>query len=262
MRTGVQKKDDFINFVACVAMADANTKGLHVVSPILAQAIIESNWGESGLATLGNNLFGIKCGSSWKGASINMKTKEEYSPGTLTTISDNFRKYNSWEESIHDYFSFISTKRYKKLFDCTTALDYCNEIKNAGYATSSTYVSTLMNCISQYSLTDFDVALNNYQAPVENPEPVIETPIPENTEYQEEYVTPIIDYGKVVEDVINGLYGNGDERILNLSRYGYDAYAIQYMTNLQVKINALTATNEIIYNVINKAKEVLNNEIQ
>ena len=116
MRTGVQKKDDFINFVACVAMADANTKGLHVVSPILAQAIIESNWGESGLATLGNNLFGIKCGSSWKGASINMKTREEYSPGTLTTISDNFRKYNSWEESIPDYFSFISTEKSRGLY--------------------------------------------------------------------------------------------------------------------------------------------------
>lgn len=257
MTIGVQNKDNFVNYVATIALTDAHTYGLHVVSPIIAQAIIESNWGESGLAKKGNNLFGIKCGSAWKGASINMKTKEEYTPGSLTTINDNFRKYSSWEESIHDYFKFISTKRYKKLFECKTPLEYCTEIRNAGYATSSTYVATLMNCINKYKLDDYDVALSVYDAPNNNPALISNG---ENTPV--EHVTSVIDYSKVVNDVINGLYGSGDDRILRLSHNGYNPLAVQYMVNLQVKVNALTEHYQSLYNILNKVKEELNYEVQ
>lgn len=252
MTIGVQSKDNFVNYVATIALTDAHTVGLHVVSPVIAQAIIESNWGESGLAKKGNNLFGIKCGSSWKGASINMKTKEEYTPGTLTTISDNFRKYSSWEESIHDYFKFISTKRYKKLFSCKTALEYCTEIRNAGYATSSTYIATLMNCINKYKLADYDVALSVYDVP--NNE---DTTTTEYVETPVEHITSVIDYSKVVSDVINGLYGSGDDRILRLSHNGYNPLAVQYMVNLQVKLDDLTKRFDDVYNIINKVKEAL-----
>lgn len=246
MITGAQ--NDFINNVASVALQDAPLYGIHVVSPIIAQAIIESNWGKSGLATKGLNLFGIKCGKNWTGAAINMQTKEEFTPGQLTSVSAFFRKYDSWDDSIHDYFKFINTKRYEKLKDCYDPQSYCEAIKAAGYATSSSYVSTLMNCIHTYNLTDFDKYLD------------VETHDLGNGYYEvtsKEEVTAVIDYSKVVNDVINGLYGNGEDRVVNLANNGYNPLAVQYMVNQQIKINTLTNDLEKAYNKLNKLKEVL-----
>lgn len=244
MITGAQS--NFINQVASVASVDAPSYGIHVISPIIAQAIIESNWGKSGLATKGKNLFGIKCGSKWTGASINMRTKEEYSPGTLTTISSNFRKYDSWTESIHDYFKFISTKRYAALKLCTTPLEYCTAIKAAGYATSSSYVNTLMNCINTYNLASYDKLIGTAIQPTPEPipEPVVETPI-----------VAVIDYSKIIAEVMTGIYGNGDDRIIRLARNGYNPLAVQFMVNQQTLINDLTKERDLYYNIINKVKE-------
>ena len=38
----------------------------------------------------------MKCGTAWTGASVNMATQEEYTPGVMTNIRDNFRAYSSW----------------------------------------------------------------------------------------------------------------------------------------------------------------------
>lgn len=246
MTTGVQ--NDFISMVGTLVKKYAPAYNVKVVSPIIAQAIIESNWGKSGLTQKANNLFGIKCGSKWKGKSVNMKTKEEYSVGTLSDIRANFRAYDSLEESVHDYFEFTNTKRYEALKSCTTPRQYCEAIKVAGYATSSTYVDTLMRCIDNYGLTSFD----SFE-PITIPEP--ETPsIPETPIHQ---ITSVIDYTKVVTEVINGIYGNGDDRITRLAKNGYNPMAVQYMVNLQLRINELTKENERCYNIINKVKEVL-----
>lgn len=246
MTTGVQ--NDFINMVGTLVKKYAPAYNVKVVSPIIAQAIIESNWGKSGLTQKANNLFGIKCGSKWKGKSVNMKTKEEYSVGTLSDIRANFRAYDSLEESVHDYFEFTNTKRYEALKSCTTPRQYCEAIKAAGYATSSTYVDTLMKCIDTYGLTSFD----SFE-PVTIPEP--ETPsIPETPIHQ---ITSVIDYTKVVTEVINGIYGNGDDRITRLAKNGYNPMAVQYMVNLQLRINELTKENERCYNIINKVKEAI-----
>lgn len=246
MTTGVQ--NDFINMVGALVKKYAPAYNVKVVSPIIAQAIIESNWGKSGLTQKANNLFGIKCGSKWKGKSVNMKTKEEYSVGTLSDIRANFRAYDSLEESVHDYFEFTNTKRYEALKSCTTPRQYCEAIKTAGYATSSTYVDTLMKCIDTYGLTSFD----SFET-VTIPEP--ETPsIPETPIHQ---ITSVIDYTKVVTEVINGIYGNGDDRITRLAKNGYNPMSVQYMVNLQLRINELTKENERCYNIINKVKEVI-----
>ncbi|MDN8823135.1 glucosaminidase domain-containing protein, partial [Staphylococcus aureus] len=45
-----------------------------LTSVTLAQAILESNWGKSGLSTSANNLFGIK--GSYEGNSVSMGTQE------------------------------------------------------------------------------------------------------------------------------------------------------------------------------------------
>lgn len=145
----------FISTIVPYIQKEAKARGYKICSTVIAQAIIESRYGESGLAKY-HNYFGLKCGSSWKGASVNMTTKEEYKPGTLTTIKDNFRAYKSMEEGVKGYYDFINTKRYANLKNATTYAEYAQMLKNDGYATSSTYVSTLVTTVQKYSLYRFD----------------------------------------------------------------------------------------------------------
>ena len=145
----------FIATIVPYIQKEAKARGYKICSTVIAQAIIESRYGESGLAKY-HNYFGLKCGSSWKGASVNMTTKEEYKPGTLTTIKDNFRAYKSMEEGVKGYYDFINTKRYANLKTATTYAEYAQMLKNDGYATSSTYVSTLVTTVQKYSLYRFD----------------------------------------------------------------------------------------------------------
>lgn len=150
--------DNFINNIAGLIQTECQVRGWGVPSAIIAQAICESNWGLSGLAKY-NNLFGMKCGSSWKGKSVNMTTKEEYTVGTLTTIKDNFRVYDSLSEGIDGYFQFLSTTRYAPVRAAKDYKTYINALKNAGYATSSTYVNTLCRIVDNYNLQRFDSAV-------------------------------------------------------------------------------------------------------
>lgn len=131
--------------------------GICVYSPIIAQAIHESGWGESKLSAKYHNYFGLKCGTKWTGKSVNMATQEEYSAGSLTTISANFRAYDSMEEGVKGYFEFIQLPRYANLKGVTSPRQYLTNIKNDGYATGSKYVDNTMNLINLYNLTQFDV---------------------------------------------------------------------------------------------------------
>ena len=147
---------EFIEKIADCVDKYAYLYGIEVHSPIIAQAILESGWGKSGLAIKYHNYFGLKCGSSWKGKSVNMATKEEYKVGTLTNIRDNFRVYDSMEAGVKGYFEFINTKRYANLKGVTNPEEYVKRIKADGYATSSTYVDNIMRVIRDNKLTRFD----------------------------------------------------------------------------------------------------------
>ena len=155
MASSAQAKQ-FIELIGPIIQEEAKARGYKVCSPIIAQACIESAFGTSSLGYRWHNYFGMKCGSSWKGKSVNLSTKEEYVPGQLSTIRDNFRVYDSMEEGVKGYFDFISTKRYANLKDAKTPKEYLELIKKDGYATSSSYVNTNMNCINRYDLERFD----------------------------------------------------------------------------------------------------------
>ena len=147
---------EFIEQIAKCVKKYAYVYGIEVHSPIIAQAILESGWGKSGLASKYHNYFGLKCGSSWKGKSVNMATKEEYKVGTLTNIRDNFRVYDSMEAGIKGYFDFINTSRYANLKGVKSPEEYVRRIKADGYATSSKYVDNIMRVIRDNKLTRFD----------------------------------------------------------------------------------------------------------
>ena len=147
---------EFVEQIAACVKKYAWAYGIAVHSPIIAQAILESGWGKSGLASKYHNYFGLKCGSSWKGKSVNMATKEEYEVGTLTNIRDNFRVYDSMEAGVKGYFDFINTSRYANLKGVKSPEEYVRRIKADGYATSSKYVDNIMRVIRDNKLTRFD----------------------------------------------------------------------------------------------------------
>ena len=149
-------KEAFIQKVAEKVSKYAPLYGISVHSPIIAQAIIESGWGKSGLASKYHNYFGLKCGSSWKGKSVNMTTKEEYKVGTMINIRDNFRVFDDFDDGIRGYFEFINTSRYANLKGVKNPEEYVRRLKADGYATSSKYVDNVMRVICDNKLTRFD----------------------------------------------------------------------------------------------------------
>ena len=146
----------FIEQIATYVEKYAYLYGIEVHSPIIAQAILESGWGKSSLASKYHNYFGLKCGGAWKGKSVNMATKEEYKVGTLTNIRDNFRVFDSMEDGVKGYFDFINTSRYANLKGVKSPEEYVRRIKVDGYATSSKYVDNIMRVIRDNKLTRFD----------------------------------------------------------------------------------------------------------
>ena len=172
-----QEAKAFIAEIGPLIQAEAKRRGYHVCSAVIAQACVESNYGFSGLSRAPYfNFFGLKCGKSWKGPSVNMKTKEEYvAGGPLTTIRDNFRVFpGGMADGVSGYYDFISVSRYSSLKMARTEVEYLERIKAAGYATSSTYVSTCLGVVNKYNLTRYDEALkasgtnNPFPAPDRN----------------------------------------------------------------------------------------------
>lgn len=157
----ISRVEEFINMIAPLIISEGKKRGYSVFSTVIAQAIIESNSGKSILGYKYHNYFGMKCGSRWKGKSVNLKTKEEYTVGTLTTIKDNFRVYDSIEEGVKGYYDFISTKRYANLKESKTYVEYAENLKADGYATSSKYVNTLCTTVDVYNLTKYDSFFND-----------------------------------------------------------------------------------------------------
>lgn len=149
-------QEDFIAKIAPIIQQYAIMYGYKVCSPIIAQAFVESKYGESLLGKIHHNYFGMKANKYWSGKTVKLKTKEEYVKGKLTEVYAEFRAYDSMEAGVKGYFDFISTSRYSNLKSAVTPQQYLEYIKADGYATSSTYVQTNMNAVNAYNLTKYD----------------------------------------------------------------------------------------------------------
>lgn len=150
------KKEEFIQKIAGYVKKYAAAYEIKVCSPIIAQAILESGWGESRLAKDYHNYFGLKCGTKWQGKSVNLATWEEYEAGTATVISDYFRVFDNMEDGVKGYFELLQLPRYQNLRGITEPEQYLEMIRADGYATSSTYVQKNMELIEEYQLTRYD----------------------------------------------------------------------------------------------------------
>lgn len=208
---------NFINEIAPIIQKVAKERGYAICSTVIAQACIESAYGTSSLGYKYHNYFGMKCGSSYKGKSVNMRTKEEYTVGTLTTIRDNFRAYDSMLEGVNGYYDFIQYKRYANLKTADSAQVYAERLKADGYATSSTYVNTLMNTVRKWDLEKYDSG-----KPVQI---INDTPKKKSNK-------------EVAREVIKGLWGDKytkPTRQERLTSAGYDYYEIQRIVTQMMK---------------------------
>lgn len=158
---------------------------------VTAQACIESNYGRSTLSSNYHNYFGLKAGKYWKGKVAKFKTKEEYVQGILTPVYAEFRAYDSFEEGVKGYYEFVDTKRYANLKGETNPTNYIMKIKQDGYATSFSYVSNVLSVVNQ--------------------------------------ITPLVGFtdeliNTLAHEVIDGKWGNGEDRknLLTLCGYPYD----------------------------------------
>ena len=158
------KKEEFIQKIAGYVKKYVAAYEIKVCSPIIAQAILESGWGESRLAKDYHNYFGLKCGTKWQGKSVNLATWEEYEAGTATVISDYFRVFDNMEEGVKGYFELLQIPRYQNLKGITEPGRYLETIWADGYATSSVYVQKNMELIEQYQLTKYDENVSGRRA--------------------------------------------------------------------------------------------------
>ena len=115
----------------------------------LAQGILESNNGNSRLATKANNHFGIKC-HGWEGKKIFADDDKK---------NECFRNYKNVLESFVDHSLFLNKySRYEFLFDykITDYKSWAKGLKKAGYATNNKYPELLIKIIEENKLYQFD----------------------------------------------------------------------------------------------------------
>ncbi|ANK59633.1 hypothetical protein AYR54_04835 [Loigolactobacillus backii] len=149
----------FIKLFAKNAQKIAYKHGIYA-SVMIAQAALESSWGNSDLATAPNyNLFGIKGDSV--GRSTQMATKEDNGFGQLFTIKTNFKRYDSYKASLTDYTNLLTTGTMANFYAGAwkqNAKNYQKATKflTGRYATDTNYNLKLNQIITTYHLTKYD----------------------------------------------------------------------------------------------------------
>ena len=161
-------REVFIAYVGQIAKEEMRRTGI-LASVSIAQAILESSWGQSELSLKANNLFGMKSslsgntwGSEWEG-DIYTKSSAEFINGASTQIVSDFRLYKSPLDSIKDHTNYLAgakngnSLRYEGLAGETDYKIAFQIIKDGGYATDPEYVSKLSALVETYDLDVFDM---------------------------------------------------------------------------------------------------------
>lgn len=120
---------------------------------ILGQAALESGWGRKEIrnpdGSSSHNLFGVKAGASWKGATVEAVTTE-YVGGVARRTTEKFRAYSSYAEGFADYAKLIgSNPRYAATLKSADAAQFAQSLQQAGYATDPHYARKLTATIQQ-----------------------------------------------------------------------------------------------------------------
>ncbi|MTD41757.1 N-acetylmuramoyl-L-alanine amidase [Erwinia sp. CPCC 100877] len=151
-------KEEFIDRISPHAQELQSSYGV-LPSIIIGQAILESNWGQSTLASKYNNLFGIKAYGDQK--KVNLETKE-YINEEWIVIQGDFRVYDTWEESMNDHTRLFvdgvtwNPRLYERVLLAENYKEAAQALQDAGYATDPTYAEKVIHVIESYSLDKYD----------------------------------------------------------------------------------------------------------
>lgn len=131
----------------------------HLLTSItLAQAALESNWGQSTLASKNHNLFGIK--SSQKNSQL--LTTQEYVNGRWITVQARFAVYANWSESIAAHTQLLlkgtqwDQNHYQAIFQTNDYQQAAQILQAKGYATDPNYAQKLIDLIKKYHFNQYD----------------------------------------------------------------------------------------------------------
>ncbi|MDY0925403.1 flagellar assembly peptidoglycan hydrolase FlgJ [Pantoea trifolii] len=145
--------NDFIAQLAQPAQVASQQSGIphHL---ILAQAALESGWGQRQILTRDGkpsyNVFGIKASGDWKGATTDIMTTE-YEGGVAKKVRASFRVYGSYMEALSDYVKLLSNNpRYAAVANAPSAEQGARALQAAGYATDPKYAQKLVGMIQQF----------------------------------------------------------------------------------------------------------------
>lgn len=152
-----QTKTDFIKQL--VPSAQKQQRQYHVFASItLAQAALESNWGQSELSARYHNLFGIK---SDQPNSPQLTTKE-YVNGQWITVKARFASYASYDESIAAHTQLFvngtgwDASHYQAVLAAANYQQAAQALQAKGYATDPGYAQKLIDLIQEYHLDQYD----------------------------------------------------------------------------------------------------------
>jgi flagellar protein FlgJ len=173
-------KQRFIEQVMPHAEAAARELGVDPRA-LVAQAALETGWGTSQPAdgkVASHNLFGIKAGGSWHGASLTSETTE-YVAGLAGVESARFRAYGDVAESVADYVRVLrDNPRYAAALNTGGDVRaFATALQRGGYATDPHYANKLVAVAAQLGLSEEGLAASvtpfksDTPAPISNAEP-------------------------------------------------------------------------------------------
>lgn len=152
-----QEHDSFISKVANPAIKLYEKNQQVLPSIVIAQAILESSWGNSDLYRNANNPFGIK--GTYHGQSIRYDTEEVVS-GKRITVKADFRKYPSLLAAINDHNRLLS-QRFIKQNNVLSYRKMATLLQQNSYATDPNYAKKLIQIIRKYQLSQYDLTAIN-----------------------------------------------------------------------------------------------------
>lgn len=161
-------KSEFLNLVTDSAKKIAASNDLYA-SVMIAQAVLESGWGNSTLARAPyHNLFGIKGSSSDN--TVNMDTLEDDGTGNYYVANEAFKRYDDYAESLQDYANILTgdngANSWRYNYYLGARVSQTNSYQDATrhltgrYATDTSYASKLNAIIQQNNLTAYDTVGN------------------------------------------------------------------------------------------------------
>jgi flagellar protein FlgJ len=138
-------REAFIDSVRPAAERVAQQLGVSTET-ILAHAALETGWGRHLPSMASNNLFGIKGGGSWQGASVQAATTE-VTAGQPQSVQASFRSYPSLSAGLDDYASLVggSPRFAQALNQGNDVAAYGRGLQHGGYATDPAYVQKLVD---------------------------------------------------------------------------------------------------------------------